>query len=64
MGAVYVRVPDKSGGQRVQDVTINYNYIGILHANLLYDIMNGKAAWTKSCRFPKTLLYYFIGPPL
>ena len=27
-----------------QDVTISYNYIGILPANLLYDVMNGKAA--------------------
>lgn len=25
-------------------VTISYNYIGILPANLLYDVMNGKAA--------------------
>lgn len=28
----------------MQDVTISYNYIGILPANLLYDVMNGKAA--------------------
>ena len=35
---------DKSSGHRVQDVTISYNYIGILPANLLYDVMNGKAA--------------------
>ena len=34
----------KSSGHRVQDVTISYNYIGILPANLLYDVMNGKAA--------------------
>ena len=42
--AVYVHAPDKSSGHRVQDVTISYNYIGILPANLLYDVMNGKAA--------------------
>jgi len=36
--------PDKSSGHRVQDVTISYNYIGILPTNLLYDVMNGKAA--------------------
>ena len=42
--AVYVDAPDKSSGHRVQDVTISYNYIGILPANLLYDVMNGKAA--------------------
>ena len=44
VNAVYVHVPDKSSGHRVQDVTISYNYIGILPANLLYDIINGKAA--------------------
>ena len=27
-----------------QDLDISYNHIGILHANLLYDIMNGKGA--------------------
>ena len=42
--AVYVHAPDKSSGHRVQDVDISYNHIGILPANLLYDIMNGKAA--------------------
>ncbi|MBQ2651745.1 MAG: DUF4368 domain-containing protein, partial [Clostridia bacterium] len=44
VNAVYVHAPDKSSGHRVQDVTISYNYIGILPANLLYDGMNGKAA--------------------
>ena len=44
VNAVYVHAPDKSNGHRVQDVTISYNYIGILPANLLYDVMNGKAA--------------------
>ena len=43
VNAVYVYAPDKSSGHRVQDVTISYNYIGILPANLLYDVMNGKA---------------------
>ncbi|MBR6763328.1 MAG: DUF4368 domain-containing protein, partial [Clostridia bacterium] len=42
--AVYVHAPDKSSGHRVQDVDVSYNHIGILPANLLYDIMNGKAA--------------------
>ena len=42
--AVYVHAPDKSIGHRVQDVDISYNHIGILPTNLLYDIMNGKAA--------------------
>ena len=42
--AVYVHAPDKSSGHRVQDVDISYNHIGILPANLLYDIINGKAA--------------------
>ena len=44
VNAVHVHAPDKSSGHRVQDVTISYNYIGILPANLLYDVMNGKAA--------------------
>ena len=44
VNSVYVHAPDKSSGHRVQDVTISYNYIGILPANLLYDVMNGKAA--------------------
>ena len=44
VNAVYVHAPDKSSGHRVQDVTISYNYIGILPANLLYDVINGKAA--------------------
>ena len=44
INAVYVYVPDKFSGHRVQDVTISCNYIGILPANLLYDVMNGKAA--------------------
>ena len=42
--AVYVHTPDTSSGQRIQTVDISYNYIGILPANLLYDIINGKAA--------------------
>ena len=44
VGIVCVHAPDKSGGHRAQDVTTGYNYIGILPANLLYDVMNGKAA--------------------
>ena len=44
VNAVYVHAPDKSSGHRVQDVDISYNHIGILPANLLYDMMNGKAA--------------------
>ncbi len=44
VNAVYVHAPDKSSGHRVQDVDISYNYIGILPANLLYDIQNGKTA--------------------
>ena len=42
--SVYVHAPDKSSGHRVQGVDISYNHIGILPANLLYDIMDGKAA--------------------
>ena len=42
--AVYVHAPDKSSGHRVQDVEISYNYIGILPASILSDLMNGNAA--------------------
>lgn len=42
--AVYVHAPDKSSGHRVQDVDISYNYIGILPASLLNDLINGNAA--------------------
>ena len=42
--AVYVHAPDKSSGHRVQDVDISYNYIGILPASLLNDLINGTAA--------------------
>lgn len=42
VNAVYVHTPDKSSGHRVQDVEISYNYIGILPADLLYDIQKGK----------------------
>lgn len=44
VNAVYVHAPDKSSGHRIQDVDISYNYIGILPANLLYDIQNGEKA--------------------
>ena len=44
VNAVSVHAPDKSGGHRVQEVTISCNGIGILPANLLYDVMSGKAA--------------------
>ena len=42
--AVYVHAPDKSSGHRVQDVDISYNYIGMLPASLLNDLINGTAA--------------------
>jgi hypothetical protein len=42
VNSVYVHTPDKSSGHRVQDVEISYNYIGILPADLLYDIQKGK----------------------
>ena len=38
--AVYVHAPNTSSGQRIQDVDISYNYIGMLTANILYDIIN------------------------
>ena len=64
VNAVYVHSPDKSSRHRVQDVEISYNYIGILPATLLYDLQNGKTAWPKSRRFPKTImkLFYWTAP--
>lgn len=44
VNAIYVHAPDKSSGHRIQDVDIIYNYIGILPANLLYDIQTGETA--------------------
>ena len=43
--------------------TISYNYIGILPANLLYDVMNGKAAWSLM-PLPKNIiiLFYWTAP--
>lgn len=42
--AVYVHAPDNSSGQRVQEVEISYNYIGILPASLLYGLHNKETA--------------------
>ena len=42
VNAIYVHAPDKSSGHRIQDVDISYNDIGILHANLLYEIQTEK----------------------
>ena len=44
VNAVYVHAPDKSSGQRVQDITISYNYIGILPAHLLSELRKEKTA--------------------
>lgn len=60
--AVYVHTPDKSSGHRVQDVDISYNHIGILPANLLYDVMNGKAAWLLMPLPENNILFYWTAP--
>lgn len=60
--AVYVHAPYKSSGHRVQDVTISYNYIGILPANLLYDVMNGKAACLLMPLPESNILFYWTAP--
>ena len=41
---VYVHAHDKSSGHRVQDITISYNYIGILPMHLLAELKQGKTA--------------------
>lgn len=42
--AVYVHAPDKSTGQRVQQIDISYDLVGILPASLLNDLNNGETA--------------------
>ena len=44
VNAVYVHAPDKSSGHRMQDITISYNYIGIMPAHLLAELKAGKTA--------------------
>jgi hypothetical protein len=44
VNAVYVHAPDLSGSQRVQNVEISYNYIGILPAALLYGLHHKETA--------------------
>ena len=44
VNAVYIHAPDKSSGHRVQDITISYNYIGILPTHLLAELKEGKTA--------------------
>ena len=44
VNAVYVHAPDKSSGHRMQDITISYNYIGILPAHLLDELRKEKTA--------------------
>ena len=46
VNAVYVHAPDKSSGHRVQDITISYNYIGILPVHLLSELKEGKNSLT------------------
>ena len=42
--AVYVHAPDKSKGQREQQIDISYDLVGILPASLLNDLQNGETA--------------------
>lgn len=42
--AVYVHAPDKSSGQREQQIDISYDLVGTLPASLLYDLQNGETA--------------------
>ena len=44
VNAVYVHAPEKSSGHRVQDITISYNYIGILPAHLLNELKRENTA--------------------
>ena len=42
--AIYVHAPDKSSGQRVQEIKIAYDLIGIVPMELLNAVIMGKAA--------------------
>ena len=42
--SVYVHAPDKSSGQREQQIDISYDLVGILPASLLCDLQNGETA--------------------
>ena len=42
--AVYVHAPDKSSGNREQQIDISYDLVGILPASLLADLQNGETA--------------------
>ena len=42
--AIYVHAADKSGGQRVQEIEIAYDLIGIVPMELLNAVITGKAA--------------------
>lgn len=42
--AIYVHAPDTSGGKRVQEVEICYNYVGILPASLLRGLDKQRSA--------------------
>jgi len=42
--AVYVHAPIKEGGERIQDVDISYDLIGILPYSLLMSLQNGETA--------------------
>ena len=63
VNAVYVHAPDKSSGHRVQDVEISYNYIGILPANLLYDIQREKRHDLNHAVYPKLIILSYWNTP-
>lgn len=63
VNAIYVHALDKSSGHRIQDVDISYNDIGILPANLLYEIQTEKRC-DRNHAVSRKLIYCFIGPLL
>ena len=44
VSAVYVYAPDSSTGHRVQDITISYNYIGVLPSHVLNELKSEETA--------------------
>ena len=61
--AVYVHAPDKSGGHRVQDVDISYNYIAILPASLLNDLIKRNCGMTEIMPHSENNLKLFYWTP-
>lgn len=63
VNAIYVHAPDKSSGHRYRTWTSAHNDIGILPANLLYEIQTEKRYDRNHAVSPKiNILFYWAAP--